>query len=122
MLLRMARTFDQADNILVKTWCKTDSDKVEYLRQLFSEELSSVEGTGDPKKDYRDFVAAIIHSEENESYMWGYKDGAKSGQKEGYADCVRHIVQDWNTLRLLSQEGIREHFKRILHEDIFAED
>lgn len=119
VLLRMSQTFEQADDILSKTWCKTDGDKTEYLRQLFPEELKNEENTNNPGKDYRNYINIIINSEENDPYTWGLKDGITKGREEGYEECVKYIMENWNTFRLLSQEGIKERFKRILHKDIF---
>ncbi len=117
MLLKMSKTFDQADNILNKSYCKTYADKIEYLQQLFPE-LENVELTDRAHDDYQTLVMSVIHSEDNEPYMWGYRDGLSKGEDYGYEDCVAHVIKDWNTLRLLSQEGVSEHFKRILHKEI----
>ena len=116
-LIRGSRTFEQADNVLSNTWCKTENEKIDYLCQLFPKELEGIERSGSPEEDYKIFVMSVIHSEDNQPYMWGYKDGYKKGLEDGCDDAVQHILKDWNVLRNMSLEGITEHFRRILHKD-----
>ena len=36
MLIDLCTSFSELDDILNKTWCKNESDKVEYLTQLYN--------------------------------------------------------------------------------------
>ena len=53
LTLKACRSFEEFDNIMDQTWCKTDSDKIEYLMQLFNVEV--VHATNDNKRD--DYIA-----------------------------------------------------------------
>ena len=121
MLLEMSKTFEQADAVLSKTWCKTDADRVEYLKQIFPE-LSDLAKEDDPEDACRTILSAVIHGNTNESYQCGYRDGYATGNTDGYTEAARHVINSWEELRKLSKEGIREHFSRILHKDMDAEE
>lgn len=57
-LLLKARSFEEVDGILSDTWCKTDGDKVEYIRQLFGSDII-FDHSGDIDK-YADVVGALL--------------------------------------------------------------
>ena len=117
-LIESAKTFEQADNALNQTWCKTDADKLEYLRQIFPERFNGEFRADNPHEEYVSFIMSIIHGTTNEPFQYGYKKGLEVGHKIGCYDIVKHIVKEWNVLRKLSLDGIKTHFEKYLHEDI----
>ena len=53
LALQMCKSFSDFDTIMNQTWCKTDSDKIEYLQQMF--DVSVVHATDDNR--HTDYVA-----------------------------------------------------------------
>lgn len=59
MLIDLCTSFSELDDILNKTWCKTESDKVEYLTQLYNIKIVH-RRDGGIHEDYLAIAQAII--------------------------------------------------------------
>ncbi len=58
--LKCCRTFEDFDTIMNQTWCKTDEDKIEYLKEMF--DVSVVHATNnDIHSDYLAMANAIMN-------------------------------------------------------------
>ena len=58
--LKCCRTFEDFDTIMNQTWCKTDEDKIDYLKEMF--DVSVIHATDDDKRtDYIAIANAIMN-------------------------------------------------------------
>ena len=90
-LIEGAGSFSQADAIISGTYCKTDADKIQYLKDLFDLDIKS----GDKDRDtYVMLVGALINRNglnmvesmidlERNDYTEGYRAGYYMGLKDG---------------------------------------
>ena len=60
--LKKAESFREADALLDSSWCKTDSDKLFFLKQLFGDEKSALgrSRSGKIYDEYKSYVLDII--------------------------------------------------------------
>ena len=58
--LKLCQSFEDFDTILSQTWCKTDEDKISYLKELF--DIDIVHATDNDKHiDYIAMANAIMN-------------------------------------------------------------